>query len=404
MSKKTKRLLSVAAAVAVPFVAPAAAGFLFKSAAGWLASGATGAVLGAGVASAAGGSGADIRRGALMGGIGSGLSSYMQGASAFAEAPKPSVPQSPAPASTVSEGAVPRGTPGLIPEMSPAPTQTVAGLSPSISPVMAPGAAATAPVTGVPASVILQPTAGTAQATGLAGGAGAGAGTNVGDLTFGQYMAQPSTYVPLAIQTGIGVYGAQQAEEQQKQMEELAQQQMAANEAARQDQLREYAIRNQMADAMALTAPTGGEYAKQAETATRLAGTTATEQATREAMLQPGGSRRRAGIEAMRRRGEIASALGGARAGAEGYAQGEAARRQVLTTAAGMRGTPPAGVSYEAMRQAYAGRGDAGDMLASAGQFVGGLTSGFREAQERQEDRRFQQDYLDAIRGGSPRA
>lgn len=399
MSKKTKRLLSVAAAVAVPFVAPYAAGALFKSGAGWLASGATGAVLGAGVSSAAGGSGADIRRGALLGGVSGGLSSYMQGASAMqspaevqrladvnAATTRVGAVQTPAPAPRSS--VVPSSTPGLTTGMSPAPVQTTAGLSPSIT-ITPPTAIAGAP-----------------SATGLAGGAGAGAGagTNVGDLTFGQYMAQPSTYVPLAIQTGIGVYGAQQAEEQQKQMEEIAQQQMAANEAARQDQLREYAIRNQMADAMALTAPTGGEYAKQAETATRLAGTTATEQATREAMLQPGGSRRRAGIEAMRRRGEIASALGGARAGAEGYAQGEAARRQVLTTAAGMRGTPPAGVSYEAMRQAYAGRGDAGDMLAGAGQFVGGLTSGFREAQERQEDRRFQQDYLNAIRGGSPRA
>ena len=91
MSKSVKKIIGVVAAIAIPFAAPAIAGSIGISSAvtsalgvsaatgATIGSALTGAALGAGSAALTGG---DWRRGALMGGIGGGISGYLDPATA----------------------------------------------------------------------------------------------------------------------------------------------------------------------------------------------------------------------------------------------------------------------------------------------------------------------------------
>lgn len=81
MGKSLKKVIGVAAAVAIPFAAPAIATSIGLSGAigATLGSGLTGAALGAGTAALTGG---NVGRGALFGALGGGIGGYMQGAQA----------------------------------------------------------------------------------------------------------------------------------------------------------------------------------------------------------------------------------------------------------------------------------------------------------------------------------
>lgn len=84
MSKSVKRIIGVVAAIAIPFAAPAIASSIGLSAAIGATAGSaiTGAVLGGATSALTGG---DWRRGALMGGIGGGVSGYLQPAAGLKE-------------------------------------------------------------------------------------------------------------------------------------------------------------------------------------------------------------------------------------------------------------------------------------------------------------------------------
>lgn len=81
MGKSLKKVIGVAAAIAIPFAAPAIATSIGLSGAigATLGSGLTGAALGAGTAAL---TGQNIGRGALFGALGGGIGGYMQGAQA----------------------------------------------------------------------------------------------------------------------------------------------------------------------------------------------------------------------------------------------------------------------------------------------------------------------------------
>jgi hypothetical protein len=85
MSKSVKRIIGVVAAIAIPFAAPAIASSIGLSAAIGATAGSaiTGAVLGGATSALTGG---DWRRGALFGGIGGGVSGYLQPAAGAAGA------------------------------------------------------------------------------------------------------------------------------------------------------------------------------------------------------------------------------------------------------------------------------------------------------------------------------
>lgn len=101
MGKSLKKVIGVAAAIAIPFAAPAIAASIGLSGAigATLGSGLTGAALGAGTAAL---TGQNIGRGALFGGLAGGLGGYMQGAQA-AQAPASGV--GPIPNAPVNYGA-----------------------------------------------------------------------------------------------------------------------------------------------------------------------------------------------------------------------------------------------------------------------------------------------------------
>lgn len=130
MSKGARRVLSVAAAVAIPFVAPIIAGSAALAAVtGTIGTTATSALVGAGLGAAKGAVlGEDIGRSALIGGIGSGINAYIQ---APAGTPAGGAP-GPAPTWTTDATGLNVPTaelPGAVAPPVPAMTQTPTGWS-----------------------------------------------------------------------------------------------------------------------------------------------------------------------------------------------------------------------------------------------------------------------------------
>ena len=128
MSKGVKTLISIGAALAVPFVAPAIAASFGTSMV------VSSALAGAGLqAAAAAATGGDVGRAALMGGIGGGLYGYMAGPAAAATAQPAIAAGTGAPMSAAAPRTFDAATGAFVPAAAPAGMSYAAGMEPVLS-------------------------------------------------------------------------------------------------------------------------------------------------------------------------------------------------------------------------------------------------------------------------------
>jgi hypothetical protein len=355
MSKKVKMALGVAAAIAIPFYAPAIAGSLGMS--GVLGSATIGALGGALGANLQGG---DWRKGATLGAIGGGYQGYQAAQAAQAGTAAGG-------AEAAASTPAPTGAPTL-----PASVTDASGLLTQ----------PTAATTGVPTSPL----------PGL-GGTGAGftgtsAAASPGLLSgVGEALGGPSVYVPAGIQLGAAYLGQQQAAEAQEQADDYAKQQAAEIERQRQLEANIFARREALSKSLEeQAAATNPEYfGLQSARRMQEAGALATREAEQAAPFYKPGLRM-----AEKRRGQLATARGTGTAYDVGYGTGVEQKTRLTQAAIESLGSAPR-TDYSSLANYYGGQ--ASDAM-RGGLDVGRLFGDITGRYEREQDRRREEERL----------